>query len=359
MAAVPSVLCVFVVALRVWTRWRSKKYDLEDTLLVIATALNLVLSFTTCGYIISSFYGYHVWNIPEGAIDPILMMKWNYANSIIYNPILALVKLSFILTLIKLRSPKIWINYCLWAMLCLNACFAVGAPLACIMQCNPIAKYWDRRIIGSCVHAGAYTVSTSSIVLATDVLILVMPSWMLHDLSMPLGRKLMVIVFLSFGIAVTVVGAVRTSVLVKKFVIQEVVEDPTYGMSYTLSNVESALAILGTCGPTVKNLLGLCIPSLKTVDESRNRFYGCPNTGRSQGERQTRPYAVDLQGQIASKEIDEGTKRGCHCSRSFGSSENFVMINSITKTVTLRAAAAQIDSHSENEQPISTPHNTL
>jgi hypothetical protein len=83
LAAVPSVLCVFVVALRVWTRWRSKKYDLgmfqdrrellqtdprtEDTLLVIATvrsfleinwsgkliavvqALNLVLSFTTCG----------------------------------------------------------------------------------------------------------------------------------------------------------------------------------------------------------------------------------------------------------------------------------------------------------------------
>lgn len=60
------------------------------------------------------------------------------------------------------------------------------------------------------VHSDAHQAS-----LATDVLILVMPSWMLHDLSMPLGRKLMVIAFLSFGIAITVVGAVRTSVLVK------------------------------------------------------------------------------------------------------------------------------------------------
>jgi hypothetical protein len=126
-----------------------------------------------------------------------------------YNPTLALVKVSFILALIKLRSPNIWTNRCLWATLCLNGCFALGAPLACIMQCNPIAGYWDRSIVGSCVHAGAYTVSTSCMVLATDVLILVMPSWMLHDLSMPIGRKLMVIAFLSFGIAVTVVDAVR------------------------------------------------------------------------------------------------------------------------------------------------------
>lgn len=130
-------------------------------------------------------------------------------------------------------------------------------------------------------------------------------------------------------------------------------------MSYTLSNVESALAILGTCGPTIKYLLGLCIPSLRTIDESRNRFYEYPDTGGPQGERQVRSHAVDLQGQIALKELGEGTRGRRHCSRSFGSEEDFAMINAITKTVTWRVDAAHIDSHSENEQRISTPHNML
>jgi hypothetical protein len=86
-----------------------------------------------------------------------------------------------------------------------------------------------------------------------------MPTWILHNLKMPFGRKLMVTAFLSFGAAVTIVGAVRMSVLVKVFVIGEVVSDPTYGVGYTLSNIESGLAIIGTCGPTIKHLLGCCI----------------------------------------------------------------------------------------------------
>jgi hypothetical protein len=97
----------------------------------------------------------------------------------------------------------------------------IGAPLACILQCDPIAKYWDPSILGQCVHPGAYVVSTSSIVLVTDVLVLIMPSWVLHDLKMPLGRKIMVIAFLSFGIGLTIVSAVRTNVPVKVFIVKE------------------------------------------------------------------------------------------------------------------------------------------
>jgi hypothetical protein len=66
-----------------------------------------------------------------------------------------------------------------------------------------------------------------------------------------------------------------------------------------------------------------------------------------------------MQGQIALKELGEGTRGRRHCSRLFGSSEVFAMINAITKTATWKVDAARIDSHSENEQQISTPHNML
>ncbi|KAF1968201.1 hypothetical protein BU23DRAFT_541544 [Bimuria novae-zelandiae CBS 107.79] len=232
------------------------------------------------------------------------MLKWNYANSIIYNPILALVKASFIVSLIKLRSQNKWINRCLWATLTLNGCFAIAAPLACILQCNPIAKYWNASTHGKCVDAGAYTVSTSSIVLTTDVLILLMPSWILRDLKMPLGRKLMVIAFLSFGVLVTVVGAVRTSFLVKVFVQKRVTADPTYEVNYTLSNIESGLAIIGTCGPTIKYILSCCVPSLRVADESSNRGYRYP-TGGSQGESRSNRFTKGTQTRRAVEDFDE------------------------------------------------------
>jgi hypothetical protein len=230
--------------------------------------------------------------------------QWNYANSIIYNPILALVKVSFLMTLIKLRSQNKWINRCLWGTLTMNGCFAIAAPLACIFQCNPISKYWDPSVQGQCADAGAYTVSTSSIVLTTDVLILLMPSWILHDLKMPLGRKLMVIAFLSFGVLVTVVGAVRTSVLVKVFVLKEATEDGSYGVGYTLSNIESGLAIIGTCGPTIKYILSCCIPSLKNADDSSNRGYIYPTVG-SQGEARSKRFTRTVRTNTTFKEIDE------------------------------------------------------
>jgi hypothetical protein len=142
----------------------------------------------------------------------------------------------------------------------------IGAPLACILQCDPIAKYWDPSILGQCVHPGAYVVSTSSIVLVTDVLVLIMPSWVPHDLKMPLGRKIMVIAFLSFGIGLSIVSAVRTNVPVKVFIVKEEEMDPTYNISFVLSNIKSALAILGTCGPTITQFLSACIPALECED---------------------------------------------------------------------------------------------
>jgi hypothetical protein len=144
------------------------------------------------------------------------------------------------------------------------------------------------------VHPGAYVVSTSSIVLATDILVLIMPSWILYDLKIPIGRKVMVIAFLSFGVGLTIVGAVRTSVLVKVFVVKKEEADPTHNISYVLSNIESALAILGTCGPTIKHILSACVPTLKSEDE---RNYVSRSAGMSRRERRRADHDVRLTDQ--------------------------------------------------------------
>jgi hypothetical protein len=114
----------------------------------------------------------------------------------------------------------------------------------------------------------------------------------------------MVIAFLSFGVLVTIVGAVRTSVLVKVFVRKQFKADPTYEVGYTLSNIESGLAIIGTCGPTIKYLLSCCIPSLKNADESSNRGYMYPTAG-SQGDARSKRFTRTAKTYSTFKEIDE------------------------------------------------------
>lgn len=185
--------------------------------------------------------------------------------------------------------------------------------------------------------------------LATDVLILIMPSWILHNLNMPLGRKLMTIAFLSFGIAVAIVGAYRTSVLIKVFVIGEVTLDPTYGIGYTLSNIESGLAIIGVCGPTIKHMLGFCIPALGAIDESNHRNYTDPKSGSH--ERKRSRFTKGTNTQFTSQEIDEveltEARREEECEGQV----------TITKTVAWEVESAHPDSGSVCEQNISTPRN--
>ncbi|KAF2996920.1 hypothetical protein E8E13_006065 [Curvularia kusanoi] len=376
LAILPGVICVPIVSVRIWMRLRQQLLGVEDILLLLATALNLVLSFTTSGYIVTSYYGYHIYDIPKDVINQVVVKKWNYANSCIYNPILALVKVSFLWTLIKLRSPNKWINWCLWVTLIINGCFAIAAPLACMLQCNPIPRYWDTSINGSCVDRGAYVTSTSSIVLATDVLILLMPTWILHDLRMPFARKMMVIAFLSFGIAVTIVGAVRTSVLIKVFVIGYRKPDPTYEISYTLSNIESALAIMGTCGPTIKHLFGLCIPVFRAKDGTNDRDYSYPPTigSRNAGRKRHRTQRMDttngndkdfdcrnskdLFGKDRSGddvELARVDRGGESDRRSTTSDEHLV----ITKTVAWKIEASEKDFESTQDQRVNIPHTVL
>lgn len=219
--------------------------------------------------------------------------------------------------------------------------------------------------------------STSSIVLATDVLILLMPTWILHDLKMPFARKLMVIAFLSFGVAVTIVGAVRTSVLVKVFVIGEMVPDPTYSVGYTLSNIESGLAIIGTCGPTIKHIFGFCIPRLRTPDESSSRGYNYPPTGGSQGASRSKRYTTGTRNTNLPKDMDKDTSdTGSSTSQmqsngdiELGSAVGRVRPGKqppssdeqlvITKTIAWRGDAAHHDSDSTHEQNVNTPHTVL
>ncbi|KAF2850139.1 hypothetical protein T440DRAFT_518618 [Plenodomus tracheiphilus IPT5] len=165
----------------------------------------------------------------------------------------------------------------------------------------------------------------------------------------------MVIAFLSFGVAVTIVGAVRTSVLVKVFVLEEVVSDPTYSVSDTLTNIESSLGIIGTCDPTIKYLLGFCVPALKAADEPTNRNYIHPSGG-SQGEMRKKRHTRGTDAHDTFQKLEEVELTDIHRAQR-RPSQNLELGGDmgITKTIAWTVDGAQQDTNGACEQSVSTP----
>lgn len=221
----------------------------------------------------------------------------------------------------------------------------IGATVASICACIPISKNFDESVPGHCYDVTTYVIASVCVVILTDIMVVIMPTWMIYDLHMSWGRKIIIISFLSFGFAVIAIGIIRLEYFVRLFVYGQ---DRKETIEQTYSTMESNIAIIGACGPTIKWMLGLCIPSLRST-EKRSSSFGHPSSSAS-NIRQKRYTADPMEGGLVvmgrqdlmhmgnrdSVELRDGTSWKAH-SGSVGSDERSETANGdpnrIVKTV--------------------------
>jgi hypothetical protein len=122
-------------------------------------------------------------------------------------------------------------------------------------MCRPIHKYWHKDALGICANAPQYIHGVIGVTIATDVLVELIPAWILCDLQMSTKNKIGVIAFLSLPLAVTAIGCYRLHMFVVVFSLPPgSVEDP-YNVRNALSNIEANLGVIAACGPTIKWIL--------------------------------------------------------------------------------------------------------
>jgi hypothetical protein len=120
---------------------------------------------------------------------------------------------------------------------------------------------------------------------------------------MPLKRKIITISFLSLGGIVIAIGIARFIWLLDAFT----GKSKSYSVESAYSAIESSVAIIGTCGPTIKYLLSRFIPSLRpsfersTTDKKSYNSYGnssgvAAKRGRSQYGTQSGYDDLDAMG---------------------------------------------------------------
>jgi hypothetical protein len=198
------------------------------------------------------------------------------------------VKISFLITLLKLRSPKRAVQFSIWFLIAVNAVFIVLATGFHIFTCNPIDKAWHITKPGKCLDRQPYLYGVMGTTIATDVLVTAIPAWIIYDLQMSRKTKLTIISFLSLPLAVTAIGVYRLYSFV------EVINAPggvrgenPYNVRNSLSNIESNLGVIAVCGPTIKWMLGLMIPFFRG-DPARPSYTYTPR--KSPGFDRSRRY---------------------------------------------------------------------
>ncbi|KAF2728888.1 hypothetical protein EJ04DRAFT_538163 [Polyplosphaeria fusca] len=219
---------------------------------------------TLGGDVVETFAGYHPQDVPREKIDMIYANKLQYALGVEYNPVICVIKASFMWSLQRLRSGNVWIRRSLWALQILNAVYCVATTLVSIFPCRPLKARFDFSLPGDCYDSFTYVVGNVSVVIVTDFLVLLIPTWIIYDLHMPLRRKLMTISFLSLGVIVIVIGILRLIWLTNAF--RGKINN--YSVESAYSSIESSVAIIGTCGPTIKYILGRFIPGLRPQSET-------------------------------------------------------------------------------------------
>lgn len=247
--------------------------ETDDTLVIIAWTISVAQAITAATWMKITWYGYRTEDLPEFSVeDRVLADKVFFAQGLLYNPVLGLVKWSILLFLLRLEDQRKSINWTLWALLVFNLMHMVSVFLVVVFQCSPVHMYWDHhktdevvdgRVVNdrySCIDQAPFSLGTAAIAVLTDIAILLVPIAMMWNLNMPVRRKVAVVLVLSLGWVVAVVGVIRIKFFVDFWYGR--FPDPSWSLWHTLSGVENNVAILVSCGPAIKAFLTRFFPTI-------------------------------------------------------------------------------------------------
>ena len=231
-------------------------------------------------------------------------MFFNFAVQIAYNPILALVKSSILLFLLKLSGvQRPAVRWSIHALNALNIAMMIAIFTVVIFQCSPVTFVYDKSIQGTCIKQGLFYVVTAALTVFTDVLVLALPFWIFLELKISRKKKMAVIGVFALGGLVTAAGVARLLIIYQGFFGTSVSEDPTYSIAFTSSAIETNLAIITASAPMLRPLLMQWFPRVfgSTNGTSAGRGYGGTGSGygtssglRSKAGHRNAPYGTGV-----------------------------------------------------------------
>ena len=179
----------------------------DDALIIVAMLLSLALAVGSIMVMKLLFVGIHYWDVPMGDVLANLPkgLMWIYIVGLVYNPILAVVKQSVLVLLLRVAGDgKPYLRTAVWITAVFNAAEMVAVFLVVIFQCSPIEANWNVALLapgggGKCIDQIAFGLSTAVLTIVTDLFVLALPIYIFFDLQINKRTKLALIFVFMLG----------------------------------------------------------------------------------------------------------------------------------------------------------------
>jgi hypothetical protein len=148
------------------------------------------------------YIGIHYWEVPA-TFNPTSGLLWIYVVGAVYNPILAIVKQSVLIFLLRLGGPKTGVHTAVWIVSAFNVAEMIAVFLVVIFQCNPIKANWDLVLAptAKCVNQTVFGLTTGGLTILTDLTTLAIPLYIFHSLKINKRAKLALMLVFMLGFA--------------------------------------------------------------------------------------------------------------------------------------------------------------
>ncbi|KAI7228099.1 hypothetical protein KC330_g8070 [Hortaea werneckii] len=295
------VLATIAVALRVYTRASMRQFRSDDHIVVVAYLLAVGQTIMVYLYTLKSWQGYHFYDIPDlTAKEHAQASKYDLANQLLYNPILALVKASVICFLWRLRDRRNSIRWSLGVLFAINLGLAIATFVADLCQCTPVSYYWDHyetdkydakgNVIekgGTCIQQVEFFLITAGLSVWTEIILMSISMAVVLSLKMKKASKIAIGTVMSLGWIVVIIGITRIALYYYRFRPDNV--DRSHSLSYTISGAEVNIAIIASCGPALRAFAKLYIPDFlqtyRRASPTSNTFYSQRSRARDGAQR--------------------------------------------------------------------------
>ncbi|KAK4041588.1 hypothetical protein C8A01DRAFT_34313 [Parachaetomium inaequale] len=266
-----TIALVFVL-LRFWTRARIV-HALGPADWCIA--LSLIASLGMCiSYVeeVRRGMGKHIWDIDMRNFTP-MMEAWWFAL-LCYVLSLALTKVSICLLYLTIFTFE-WARRASYFVLAVVVITNLWGTAATLTYCIPLQATWDPAVIASfCQSQDAWWANTG-LVIATDLMIFILPIPIVLPLKLPRRQKFVVVGIFTIGFFVCLVSLIRLIILIDVKRIADIDFTYTSTTLTCLTVLEVHTAIVVACAMTLKPLVSRFFPRLLDPRSSgRKLVYG-------------------------------------------------------------------------------------
>jgi hypothetical protein len=276
------VVPMTVLALRMYIRTVNKTFGVDDALMAVGGFFYIFQCITVIGAAVAGI-GVKNEHITGHAMY-VAAGRWFFFNVITYSITACIVRLSVLVTLLRIAVHRAY-KYCIYVAMVTITCIGLLGVLFLCAQCKPTSRYWDKKIPGTCASSRAIkanTIATTFVPAVTDVFSAVLPIILLWNIQMNIRSKFLVCIMLGLGVFAAICIVVRLPAIVDLGDHQ----DSLYSVSVSILwgtaeiGVAIAAASLSALRPLFRSWIGSTqgtnthhTYTLGTMPGTKNRFH--------------------------------------------------------------------------------------